>query len=256
MTFLPTSPASGAFDSVTVETATGAYGKLPFHGDFVTRDLPPDFIRQWDEWLQRALQASKDAMQTQWHDTFLTSPIWRFVIAPGIVGDSCWMGCMSPSSDSVGRIFPVTFAREYPQETNPFLLAMLSEAWMQGVEKEILAIFDAEEGSVDTILDRVNALEPPDIGGTIPRSSELGFGESWCYKGFGGPGGYFTAHLSDQMLSHQLGTYAMWWGLGSQALEPSVLLTRQLPDAHQFIAMITGAWTEQGWYTIDRTDAF
>ena len=74
--------------------------------------------------------------------------------------------------------------------------------------------------------------------------------------GFGGPGGYFTAHLSDQMLSHQLGTYAMWWGLGSQALEPSVLLTRQLPDAHQFIAMLTGAWTDQGWYTIDRTDAF
>ena len=56
------------------------------------------------------------------------------------------------------------------------------------------------------------------------QGSELGFGESWCYKGFGGPGGYFTAHLSDQMLSHQLGTYAMWWGLGSQALEPSVLL--------------------------------
>ena len=48
----------------------------------------------------------------------------------------------------------------------------------------------------------------------------------------------------------------MWWGLGSQALEPSVLLTRQLPDAHQFIAMLTGAWTDQGWYTIDRTDAF
>ena len=153
---------------MTVETATGAYGKLPFHGDFVTRDLPPDFIRQWDEWLQRALQASKDAMQTHWHDTFLTSPIWRFVIAPGIVGDSCWMGCMSPSSDSVGRIFPVTFAREYPQETNPFLLAMLSEAWMQGVEKEILAIFDAEEGSVDTILDRVTALEPPTLAAPFP----------------------------------------------------------------------------------------
>ena len=166
---LPTSPASGAFDSVTVETATGAYGKLPFHGDFVTRDLPPDFIRQWDEWLQRALQASKDAMQTHWHDTFLTSPIWRFVIAPGIVGDSCWMGCaMSQAPDSVGRIFPVTFAREYPQETNPFLLAMLSEAWMQGLKRKFLRFLMLREGSVDTILDRVNALEPPTLAAPFP----------------------------------------------------------------------------------------
>ncbi len=254
--YLPTSHALEVSSTVTGEIITGVYGKLPFHGDFVNRALPQDFIQRWDSWLQGALEAGKAAMQEHWNDVFLTSPIWRFVVAPGILGESCWLGCMSPSSDSVGRIFPVTFARAYPAETNPFLLAMRSEPWMQGVEKEILAMFDMEEGSVDTVLERINAIEEPEFGEPIPRSTELGYGESWCYQGFGGPSGFFTAHLSDQMLSHQLGTYAMWWGLGSQTLQPSVLLTRQLPDAHQFVAMLNGAWAQQGWHTIDRTDAF
>ncbi|MDA9848780.1 type VI secretion system ImpA family N-terminal domain-containing protein [Luminiphilus sp.] len=101
-------------------------------------------------------------------------------------------------------------------------------------------------------------LEP--ISDELPAGSDFeydpAFGElERASQGFGSPSGFFTAHLSDQMLSHQLGTYAMWWGLGSQSLHPSVLLTRQLPDTQQFSAMISGSWSEQGWYVIDRTDS-
>ncbi|OGI58559.1 MAG: type VI secretion-associated protein, partial [Candidatus Muproteobacteria bacterium RBG_19FT_COMBO_61_10] len=30
----------------------GVYGKLPTHGDFIQRNLPSAFVRQWDVWLQ------------------------------------------------------------------------------------------------------------------------------------------------------------------------------------------------------------
>jgi type VI secretion system protein ImpM len=253
--FLPISRASRVFRAVNSDMKTGVYGKLPSHGDFVSRDLYQAFVKEWDDWLQSGLDASRKTLKEHWNDVFLTSPIWRFVLAPGVIGDACWLGCISPSSDSVGRIFPVTFAREYPAATNPFLLAMRSEPWMRAVEKEILNAFDAAARPVESILEAVNAIESPELGEALPRSPELGFGESWCYRGFGSPSGFFTAHLSDQMLSHQLGTYAMWWVLGSQSLQPSVLLTRQLPDAHQFSAMISGSWSEQGWYVIDRTDS-
>ena len=252
---LPISRVSRAFRPVSSNIKTGVYGKLPSHGDFISRDLSQVFVHQWDAWLQSGLEASKKTLQEHWNDVFLTSPIWRFVLAPGVIGDTCWLGCISPSSDSVGRTFPVTFAREYPTATNPFLLAMRSEPWMRAIEKEILDTFEAATRPVESILEAVNAIDEPELGEPLPRSPELGFGEIWCYQGFGSPSGFFTAHLSDQMLSHQLGTYAMWWGLGSQSLHPSVLLTRQLPDTQQFSAMISGSWSEQGWYVIDRTDS-
>jgi len=90
--------------------ASGFYGKLPARGDFVRGGLPRDFIDRWDAWLAAAIAGSRTAMGEAWLPAFLESPVWRFVLTPGICGDCGVLGLMLPSVDRAGRYFPLTFA--------------------------------------------------------------------------------------------------------------------------------------------------
>ena len=60
----------------------GFFGKLPSHGDFVRRRVADDFVAGWDAWLQSCLAQSRETLGDEWLDTYLTSPVWRFALAP------------------------------------------------------------------------------------------------------------------------------------------------------------------------------
>ena len=91
-------------------TSVGFYGKLPMVGDFVSRRLPNDFISSWDSWLQSAIAASREELGDDWLKNYLTSPIWRFLLSPGLCGNQAVAGIMMPSVDRVGRYYPLTVA--------------------------------------------------------------------------------------------------------------------------------------------------
>ncbi len=88
----------------------GFYGKIPSEGDFVTRRLPWEFTSAWDDWLQQGMQASREALGPRWLELYLSAPIWRFQIAPGVCGPLGWRGLFFASVDRVGRYFPLTLA--------------------------------------------------------------------------------------------------------------------------------------------------
>ena len=116
----------------------GFYGKLPSEGDFVTRRLPWEFTSVWDDWLQQGMQASREALGERWLALYLSAPIWRFQVAPGVCGPIGWRGLFFASVDRVGRYFPLTLAFADP---GPVALAALNgepEAWM-AVEDAALA---------------------------------------------------------------------------------------------------------------------
>ena len=92
------------------DTIAGWYGKLPCLGDFASRRLDAEFITPWDAWLQRCIATSRQQLGEQWLDIYLTSPMWRFILAPGICGERACAGVLLPSVDKVGRYFPLTFA--------------------------------------------------------------------------------------------------------------------------------------------------
>lgn len=92
----------------------GFYGKLPSQGDFVSRRLPWEFTSGWDEWLQVGLFEAKQQLGDGWLERYLTSPVWRFQLAPGVLGVTGWMGLWFPSVDRVGRHFPLTLAVRLP----------------------------------------------------------------------------------------------------------------------------------------------
>ena len=90
--------------------ATGFFGKLPSHGDFVARRLPAGFTGPWDAWLQAGMADSRAQLGKVWLPLYLNSPIWRFAVGAGVCGPQAWGGVLMPSVDRVGRYFPFTIA--------------------------------------------------------------------------------------------------------------------------------------------------
>jgi type VI secretion system protein ImpM len=116
----------------------GFYGKLPSEGDFVTRRLPWEFTSVWDDWLQQGMQASRNALGAAWLDLYLSAPIWRFQVAPGVCGPIGWRGLFFASVDRVGRYFPLTLA--FADASAPALASLSADAdaWI-AVEDAALA---------------------------------------------------------------------------------------------------------------------
>jgi type VI secretion system protein ImpM len=96
----------------------GWHGKLPSLGDFASRRLPHEFVEAWDGWLAAGLAALKQGAPDAWLDGYLASPIWRFMLCPGVLpapcGDRAWAGVLMPSVDRAGRYFPFTIIAPLP----------------------------------------------------------------------------------------------------------------------------------------------
>ena len=91
----------------------GLYGKLPAHGDFVERHLSSDFVMVWDDWLQRSLATSQEQMGRSWLEVYLSGPIWRFVLSPGIVDGQVWgrasMCCVGVPESYCTLLYAIVF---------------------------------------------------------------------------------------------------------------------------------------------------
>jgi len=133
----------------------GWYGKLPGVGDFASRRLPEEFIRPWDAWLQSVIPASQAALGTDWLERYLTMPIWRFVLAPGLVGRPAWAGVLMPSVDRVGRRFPLTVAAALPSDAALVHVVFEAGDWFSDLEDAALGVLDPSRGAED--LDRALA---------------------------------------------------------------------------------------------------
>lgn len=86
----------------------GAFGKTPSLGDFFHINAPQGFVRVWDDWVQGAMMAAAQAGGDAWDDLYMSSPIWRFTLAPGLAGPAKIQGVLMPSVDRVGRRFPLS----------------------------------------------------------------------------------------------------------------------------------------------------
>lgn len=95
---------------MTAAVAKGAFGKIPSHGDFIRLDLPGAFIRCWDDWLQNGMIAVRELAGARWDECYLSAPIWRFSLPPGMAGSHAASGVLMASVDRVGRQYPLTLA--------------------------------------------------------------------------------------------------------------------------------------------------
>ena len=120
----------------------GWYGKLPCLGDFASRRLPAEFITPWDAWLQRSIATSRQQLGESWLDVYLTSPMWRFVVAAGVCGEHACAGVLLPSVDKVGRYFPLTLA--LPLDAAEIVTVFGMQGWFNELEQIGLAALSVD----------------------------------------------------------------------------------------------------------------
>lgn len=231
-------PANGA----------GLYGKLPAHGDFLSRNLSPEFIQGWDDWLQRSVASSQEQLGGRWLDLYLTSPLWRFAISPGVIDSNVWAGVMMPSVDKVGRYFPLTLAMPYTQGTSPVELMVNGGDVFAELEQIALSGLD-EQGSVESVNQALGAVPQVPLSGIATKSVALDFSRPIAIQMEKTEQNPLLSQpfLLDCFLQQRLPSYSLWWSTGSEYVTPSFLVSGHLPPAQMFVAMLDGQWQQWSW---------
>lgn len=230
--------------------AIGFYGKLPSHGDFVSRAVSDAFLDRWDAWLQGSVARSQNDLGDAWLDQFLTSPVWRFVLQSGVLGGAGWAGILLPSVDRVGRYFPLTVVAELPPAADPHIVAIAAAGWFDWVEAVARRALQSDILDLDGLHAELTSSEqmlgPERLTGSALAAGTLGFparGALWRFAaGEGGDIGRFYARLAGALTGEALAPLALWWSAGSERVEPTILMTRGLPPAETFQDFLRAAW--------------
>jgi len=202
----------------------GFYGKLASRGDFISRDLPPTFIKTWDTWLAAGLHASHEQLGDAWLDAYLISPLWRFLLAPGVCGAQAMTGVLMPSVDRVGRYFPLTVAHVLPEGTDLGAIVSGQQGWFEAVEHTLLATLEPQ-ADLQQLEHALGALPPLNLVSIVPGDDFVGLQRSHAN--------------TEQGRCAMLGQWAcqdasLWWGTGSQRVAPGLLRCVGMPGSNVF----------------------
>lgn len=229
----------------------GFYGKIPSLGDFCVRNLPPEFVTPWDNWLRAAMGNVRRSISDdlEWRELFLTSPVWRFVIAAGVCGPVGWTGVIGPGSDRVGRSFPLTIVLPLDPEAD---VARLVSDWQDGyraAEDLLLATLD-NAYDADTLAAAVEgwrlSMSPPHK--VEPAGNRFAGDVPMVQVPLGQQGERVVgAAVATAAAQSGLFPYSLWWHVGWSQAEPSAVMCAGLPDPQGFKAFIAGAWSGPGW---------
>ena len=223
----------------------GWFGKIPALGDFAMRRMPSEFVTVWDDWLQRSLAATADALGAGWLDLYRHSPILRFALLPGLCGASLWAGIVMPSVDRVGRYFPLTIALALEERPGALAAAICAHDWFAALEEVALRTLerDASPEELDVGLAEVGfPWTPGDVG---PAAA---LADWWRAT----PTAPFTTEvtdvgrLDDLILAGAEAVFttsgrgrSLWWTRGTGATR--LLCFSGLPPAERFVELLGGA---------------
>lgn len=242
---------TGAATGVRVVTRLGLYGKLPVHGDFVSRRLPGEFIDPWDSWLQRSIAFSKERLAAGWLDHYLGAPIWRFLVGPGVIGSGLWMGVLVPSVDKVGRYFPLTLACAVEAGCDPVQTFWASGGWFGQCEElgmralDIRLQFDRFDQDVEASGSPVTvpARARDDDTAPLPRK-----GPVCLTTAVARPLGSDRALEAATSMALGIREPVVIWGMeDAESGSSRVLCTEGLPSGERFCAMLDQYWDAHGW---------
>lgn len=247
--------------------AIGMYGKLPAHGDFISRELSASFIRVWDEWLQGIIANSQEQLGENWQSIYLTSPIWRFVLSRGVIDENAWAGIILPSVDKIGRYFPFSIVTRLDPHDNIVDVLSTQASWYSSVEdvalKGLEDSLDAEslfqqlqeltmlEYLSDYIAnqDTYNKDETSNLQKHTNIAINMDFEEQLPSS--------TNSMLLNWFIAQQLPSYSLWHCTGSELVPPSFLVSHGLPAIKGAAAMLEGKWTQWNWqmpFTLTQPD--
>ena len=233
----------------------GFYGKLPTHGDFLSRNLPRTFIDPWDHWLQTAISASHEQLGEQWLDYFMVAPVWKFILSDGNCGEHAWVGVIIPSVDRVGRYFPLTIASHIVQPVKPVALIDECNYWFEQVEDIALSTLEdgfelehLEQSLVELGEPIVTRINPNDRVNEIHKEKRFQ-GHFLMDPVNSNPLSCFPA-VSQFFIEQAFSSYSFWWTSGSEEIKPAFLVCEGLPERDGFASFIDGNWDREVWHKV------
>ena len=217
----------------------GIFGKLPAKRDFVAHNLPRQFLSFWETWLQSAVSASHTQLGDQWHEAFLSAPIWRFWIGARICGTSA-AGALMPSVDRVGRYFPLSVCACAPEgaRIDPPVVDPMEE-WFLPVEDALLRALD--ESFTGEAGDLVEGLDfPPLAAGLAPESDRASIVSGNLLVWSGSDCRETLRMIRIEDIDTLYATRSYWWTNGGRTHPSQIVIAANMPDPFHFSAFLTG----------------
>lgn len=244
-------------------SAVGFFGKLPSRGDFLQRRVAAEFIDVWDPWLQECMHLSRQALQENWLNAYLTSPVWRFVLAEGVCGSGAFAGVMVPSVDRVGRYFPLTLVAQLDVADCVLEIACgAGQQWFDSAEALALGALESADLDLEQFDSQVASLTG--LPGTHGAAESVYLRALLQKSQFGRhTAQWHTPLVSAHSLQHAINVFAarelertlrplaLWWTHGSDAVAPAWLCNNGLPAPGSFVAMLAADWQHAGWESLD-----
>jgi type VI secretion system protein ImpM len=236
----------------TSNFTAGFYGKIPSHGDFLSRRLPRQFIEPWDQWLQGGLAASREQLGQSWLDIFLVSPIWQFALSPGLCGNDAWAGVMMPSVDKVGRYFPLMLATQ----VNDYQLTKLFDpncGWFAALSQLALSSLDYEFDlqSFDEQLERLSLgdfLSLDNSQSTMPMTQSSSQRLACLFQLESNKDTQQAFDSFTENLGHSLTPRSYWRSTETEDTKTALLICEGMPPIDAYIGFLNGDWPQRGWH--------
>lgn len=225
----------------TPEWQPGYFGKVPSHGDFISRRLGEDVIEPLDRWLREGLATSREQLGQAWLDYYLNGPIWRFALSADLLGPQPLAGVLMPSVDKVGRYFPLCIALALPAAAAPFQIAAGAGDWFRKAED--LALGSLEEPfDLEAFDQAVEGLGTPalEVGTASGLQQSFPVGTRACVQALADEtSGEIQNLLADRLAATSLGRFGYWCTEGSINVPAMARVMSGLPAATDFSLLLT-----------------
>ncbi|ROS00039.1 type VI secretion system protein ImpM [Sinobacterium caligoides] len=216
---------------------TGIYGKLPAHGDFIDRRLSHEFRTSWDCWLRRCIAVSREQLGEHWLPSYLNSPVWRFCLSSGVIDRHVWAGIVIPSVDSIGRYFPFSIVKEFPEATNCFELYYDLQEWYQATENIALQAL-SQQASADNLIDLIDQLQIDEATQTqVAHYGNLIVTKQEGRSNLASSHCYFTQSLLNDLDVHT--AQSLW---STTSFNNTSIICQGLPASEHYHSMLSGHW--------------
>jgi type VI secretion system protein ImpM len=153
---------------------TWLFGKMPTHGDFVSRGLSPERRDRLDAWLSSEMMRTREQYGNAFDAAFDSAPPWQFAN-----DEQGWEGgALCASIDLVGRRYPLIVGRSAKDDAGANIAA-------DACETAIYRAFDDQLSA-----DELWVVAADDLPGINRRNAVSGW---WT----DGNGGFPARHLPD-----------------------------------------------------------
>ncbi len=220
----------------------GWFGKLPSVGDFAGKGMPVPLKETVHGWMSSGMAALKCSRPTDWQAAYLVSPVWHFLIGPGIWDQSALIGCLAPSVDKVGRYSPLIVLRSFDKSELSSVLPPKSR-WLYRVDSTLRRVI-GERISISGLHDLLLQLMETEESGwnsTVNILSDLGIGNAGAGAGADASAqkDWFAWPELPELLKAR-GVSSFWWSEPSSVQGMKQIVHSGAPNDNLFCLLMDG----------------